>query len=72
MNRTSLGRWMIAAGVAVWGVFVIVWLAGAEPHAGSFLPFHLGGVIPGFILARWDLLRGRRPAADPDGAPGDP
>jgi hypothetical protein len=59
MNRVRAGRWLIAAGVAVWVVYGVVWLAGGEPHAGAYLPFHLAGVIPGFVLARWDWLRSR-------------
>ena len=64
MSRTRLGRVLIFAGVAVWLVWGIVWLAGGEPRTAIYLPFHLAGVIPGAILSRWDAvaewLRNRR------------
>lgn len=53
MTMRKTGRLFIAAGVTVWLVFAVVWLAGGEPDAGRFLPFHLSGVIPGAIMARW-------------------
>jgi hypothetical protein len=56
LTRQAAGRLLIVAGVLVWGVFAIAWLAGADPDAGSFLPFHLAGVIPGAFLTRWKTL----------------
>jgi hypothetical protein len=58
----ATGRWLIAAGVAVWGVYGMWWLAGGEPEVVWFLPFHLAGVAPGAILSRWGAsgLRRRR------------
>ena len=53
MTMRKAGRLLILAGVMVWVTFAVVWLAGGEPAAGRFLPFHLSGVIPGAILARW-------------------
>jgi hypothetical protein len=57
MTRT--GRILIAAGAAVWVVFGIVWLAGGNPQVSHWVPFHLAGVIPGAVLARWGWLRAR-------------
>ena len=57
MLRTA-GRVLVLAGVAVWGVFVVAWLAGAHPVAARFLPFHLAGVIPGAVIS--GLARDRR------------
>ena len=67
-NRTQqIGRVLIVAGVGMWVVFGIVWLAGGEPQVGHYLPFHLSGVLPGAVLARWQSVRGwfrsRRKAA---------
>lgn len=56
MTRQAAGRLLIVAGVLVWVVFTIAWLAGADPDARSFLPFHLAAVIPGAILIRWKTL----------------
>ena len=43
---------LLAAGIAVWVVFGVVWLAGGDPRVGHYLPFHLAGVIPGALLSR--------------------
>ena len=51
------GRWMIVAGVLVWGVWLIAKLIGGEPELQYFLPLHLLGVIPGSILSRWSALK---------------
>jgi hypothetical protein len=48
---------LILVGVAVWAVYALAWLAGLEPEARAYLPFHLAGVVPGSILARWDRIR---------------
>jgi hypothetical protein len=56
-NRRIAGRTLILAGVAVWGVYAVVWIAGGEPDGRHYLPVHLSGVIPGALLARWDWLR---------------
>ncbi|NQV05030.1 hypothetical protein HQ535_00645 [bacterium] len=53
----KIGRIVLLAGVSVWLVFAIAWMAGAEPVTRAFLPFHLAGVIPGAILTRWDSIR---------------
>lgn len=53
MTMRKAGRLLVVAGVTVWVIFAVVWLAGGEPDAGRFLPFHLAGVIPGAILSRW-------------------
>ncbi len=55
--RQRVGRILILAGATVWLVWLIVWFTGGEPDVGRFVPFHLMGVIPGAILARWDWLR---------------
>jgi hypothetical protein len=52
-----IGRWLILAGVSVWGVWFVVKLTGGDPQVQYFLPFHLGGVIPGSILSRWRTIR---------------
>ncbi len=48
---------LLGGGIAVWAGYAAVWLAGGEPGVESFLPFHLSGVIPGSLLARWDAIR---------------
>jgi len=61
----TTGRILIGIGVAVWVVYGIVRMAGADPGVGWFLPMHLLGVIPGAILSRWETIRrwlGRDPA----------
>jgi hypothetical protein len=52
-----IGRWMIVAGVLVWGVWLIVKLTGGQPHLEYFLPTHLLGVIPGAIFSRWSKVQ---------------
>lgn len=56
--RRRIGWGLIAAGVAIWVVYGIVWLTGGSPDAGRFVPFHLAGVLPGFVVNRWELIRG--------------
>ncbi len=58
-KRRILGRALILAGVAVWLPYTFLLLTGGEPEVGRYLPFHLAGVIPGAVLARWDWLRGK-------------
>ena len=53
MTRRTAGRLLIIGGVLVWVVFAVAWLAGADPEAGRFVPFHLAGVIPGSVISRW-------------------
>jgi len=53
----TTGRILIVAGVAVWVVYGIVRMAGADPGVGWFLPIHLMGVIPGTILSRWETIK---------------
>jgi len=53
MTMRRSGRLLILAGVLVWAIYAVVWLAGGEPEARYFLPFHLSGVVTGSILARW-------------------
>jgi hypothetical protein len=55
-----LGRWLIVAGILVWGVWLIVKLTGGEPQLEYFLPLHLSGVIPGSIMSRWGSIKGWR------------
>ena len=58
-TRTEwIGRALILAGVLVWVVYGIVWLAGGEPEVSRYLPFHLSGVIPGALLSRWRSISG--------------
>ena len=56
-RRRIVGRVLILAGVAVWGIYAMVWTTGGEPDGRHYLPVHLSGVIPGAILARWDWIR---------------
>jgi hypothetical protein len=55
--RRTIGLVLLGGGIMVWAVYAVVWAAGGEPEVGSFLPFHLSGVIPGSLLARWDAIR---------------
>ncbi len=48
---------MILAGIAVWVPYFTLKVAGQDPEVMYFLPFHLGGVIPGAIMARWHQLK---------------
>lgn len=52
-----IGKVLIYAGVAVWGVYLVLLLLGRHPEGSTFLPFHLLGVIPGAILNRWHQIR---------------
>ena len=52
------GRWLILAGVSVWLVFGVVWIAGGNPQGVHYLPLHLLGVLPGAVMSRWRTLRG--------------
>ncbi len=52
-----IGRVLILAGVAVWVPFFALKFTGREPNVAYFLPFHLSGVIPGAILARWHQIK---------------
>jgi hypothetical protein len=54
--RRRVGKGLILAGVAVWAVWLAVRLGGGDPEVGHYLPFHLAGVIPGALIARWDWL----------------
>ena len=60
MTMRKAGRLLILAGVLVWAIYGVVWLAGGDPEVRYFLPFHLSGVIPGAIMSRWP----RRAVAD--------
>ena len=57
MTVRRAGRWLIFAGVAVWLVFGVAWLAGLDPDGRLFLPFHLAGVIPGAVMSRWRIRK---------------
>jgi hypothetical protein len=52
------GRWLIVAGVSVWLVFAVAWLAGRDPQGAHYLPFHLSGVLPGAVMSRWRTVSG--------------
>ena len=56
-RSARVGTWLIIAGVSVWVPFFLLYFAGEAPEVEAFLPFHLAGVIPGFILRRWSWLR---------------
>jgi arylsulfatase A-like enzyme len=52
------GNVLLVLGVAVWGVYAIVRFGmGWDVTAGQFLPYHLAGVVPGFILRRRQIIR---------------
>ncbi len=52
-----IGGLLILVGAAVWVVWLVVRLAGGDPQVGDYLPFHLAGVIPGSLLARWHAIK---------------
>lgn len=53
-----IGRMLVLAGVAVWPVYGILrWGVGMDIAVQEALPFHLLGVVPGSILARWRMVR---------------
>ncbi|MDF1595011.1 MAG: hypothetical protein P1T08_02760 [Acidimicrobiia bacterium] len=52
-----IGRRLILLGVSVWAVWLIVKATGGDPQVEHYLPFHLGGVLPGSIMARWSSVR---------------
>ena len=58
MTLRKAGRFLIAAGVLVWAIYSVVWLAGGEPEVRHYLPFHLSGVVPGALLSRWPRRSG--------------
>jgi hypothetical protein len=51
-----IGRWLIVLGILVWGVWLVVKIAGGGPQLEYFLPIHLAGVVPGSVLSRWSTL----------------
>lgn len=55
--KRTAGKVLILAGVAVWGVYLVLLLLDRHPSTAHFLPFHLLGVIPGAILNRWHQIR---------------
>lgn len=55
--RRRIGVVLILTGVSVWGIWLVVKLAGGDPDVSAFLPFHLAGVVPGSVLSRWDSIR---------------
>ena len=58
LDRVRLAKILILVGVAAWIPYGILKFGfGQEPVAYPFLAVHLSGVIPGFLLRRWDLLR---------------
>ncbi len=68
MNRKTVGRLLVIAGISVWIPYFALEFAGAEVELMSFLPFHLALVIPGSVLARgpevWNKVLGRNTHAD--------
>ncbi|MFN3975089.1 MAG: hypothetical protein ACK4K2_07465 [Dehalococcoidia bacterium] len=53
-----IGRMLVLAGVAVWPAYGILrWGVGIDIAVHEALPFHLAGVVPGAILARWRMVR---------------
>ncbi len=56
-QRKRWGSYLIAAGVAVWPVYVVLKVLAVPVEVEDVLPFHLAGVIPGTLLRRWELIR---------------
>ncbi len=56
-RRKRWGSYLIAAGVAVWPVYVVLKVLAVPVEVEDALPFHLAGVIPGTILRRWETIR---------------
>lgn len=56
-RRQRIGGVLIAGGVLAWGPYFLLKFAGAEVEIEPFLAVHLSGVIPGFILRRYDWIR---------------
>ena len=53
-KRSIIGLTLILLGVSAWPIGLWVLHLKAVPWV---LTFHLSGVIPGFIIKRWDLLK---------------
>ncbi|GAB4572240.1 MAG: hypothetical protein Kow0077_11090 [Anaerolineae bacterium] len=68
LDHKRVGRTLIIAGVCVWIPYFVLKFAGLHPQVLHFLPFHLCGVIPGAVIARWPqisrLLGRSTPAAE--------
>lgn len=56
-RHERVGTWLVIAGVSVWIPYFLLKFLGESPALEAFLPFHLAGVIPGFILRRWQWLQ---------------
>ncbi|RME84054.1 MAG: hypothetical protein D6775_06555 [Caldilineae bacterium] len=56
-RQKRIGEILIAVGVLAWAPYFLMKLAGAEAEMEPFLVVHLSGVIPGFILRRYDWIR---------------
>ena len=55
----GVGNVLIALGVAVWGCYAAArYGLKYNVHGIAFLPYHLAGVIPGFILRRHRFFLG--------------
>jgi hypothetical protein len=55
----AVGNVLIAFGVAVWGCYAAArYGLKYNVHGITFLPYHLAGVIPGFILRRHRFFQG--------------
>lgn len=68
MNRKTVGRVLVFAGISVWIPYFALKLSGAEVELMNFLPFHLALVIPGSVLVRgrevWNKILGRLDRVD--------
>lgn len=57
-SRKRWGRALVLVGVAAWIPYgVLKYGAGEDVAIYPFLTVHLLGVIPGFLLHRWGLIR---------------
>ncbi len=68
MNRRTVGRILVFAGISVWIPYFGLKFIGEEVELMNFLPFHLVLVIPGSALARgpeiWNKILGRGKRSD--------
>ena len=53
-----VGSVLVLLGAAVWVVYALLrWCLDQEVSIRQFLPYHLAGVLPGFVLKHWHWLK---------------
>lgn len=57
VTRKRIGALLIFLGVLAWAPYFYLQFIGEEVTVTPFLAAHLSGVLPGFVLRRWDTLR---------------